>query len=68
MPGRHRDAVLRDQEARDGTHAAGAGALPVHVHAHLLHQQLGAQLVLRGDRQVRRHSRLEFSYFLNQTV
>ena len=52
VPGRHRHAVLRDEEAGDGAHAPGEGSLPVHLDAHLLDQQLGAQLVLRRDRQV----------------
>lgn len=52
MPSRDRDAVLRDEEARDGAHAPRAGSLPVHQHSGLFHQQLGAHLLLLRDRQV----------------
>lgn len=56
MPSRDSDAVLGDEEARDGAHAPGAGPLPVHQHTGLLHQQLGAHLLLLRDRQVSRMS------------
>lgn len=56
VPSRDRDAVLGDEEARDGAHAPGAGPLPVHQHTGFLHQQLGAHLLLLRDRQVSRMS------------
>lgn len=57
VPSRDRDAVLGDEEARDGAHAPGAGPLPVHQHTGLLHQQLRAHLLLLRDCQVSRMTR-----------
>lgn len=56
LPRRHSHPVLRDEEARDGAHAARTRPLPEQQHPGLIHQQQRAHQLLRGDRQVHRAS------------
>jgi hypothetical protein len=58
LPGRNRDAVLRDEEERDGEDAARARALPFDLDPCVVHEYLGAYYLLRRDRQV--GTRLQF--------
>lgn len=50
--GRNRDAILGDEEARNGKDAAGTRALPFDLDARLVHEYLGACYLLRRNRQV----------------
>lgn len=52
LPGRNRDAVLGDEEARNGEDAAGARALPFDLDTRLVHEYVGAYYLLRRNRQV----------------
>jgi len=50
--GRHRHAILRDEETRDGTDATGTRTLHELIDTRIEHQQLGTHDVLRRDCQI----------------
>lgn len=50
--GRYRNAIQRDEEAGNGEDATRARPLHVIIDSRLEHQQLGADDVLRRDRQI----------------
>lgn len=54
LPRRHRHPVLRDEEARNGTHETGKGPVPEQQHAGVVDEQQRTHQLLRGDRQVYR--------------
>jgi len=56
VPGRHRNPVLGDQEARNGADATGEGQVHLHLDLGQQHKQLGTSHLLCGDRQIYRSS------------